>query len=271
MSAHAKRNRLAFPPTVPFSIPDAFFSIHRPVAARHACVSFPNARCSFPRMRPIFRLFPRLASLVLPPFPQAARYGSLWKVFSPLPPGAAAALHLLLPPSAAIPLKPGPLLLLHRQDASAERLSLPARVRMRRQCLLQRHAALGKPGEHDARQPRRRAVKHRPRIDRDAVRRPRDARLSRPPAALFEHLLRRRFQRRIAVPQPPSRIPPCRRTRQSVWSLPFQRLCSANTPRQSACVPWLCGIRSPLSEVVSPLCGRLSKRAWVFPPLAAQR
>lgn len=26
-----------------------------------------------------------------------------------------------------------------------------------------------------------------------------------------------------------------------------------------------------LSEVVSPLCGRLSKRAWVFPPLAAQR
>lgn len=76
---------------------------------------------------------------------------------------------------------------------------------------------------------------------------------------------------RSPVPQPPSQIPPYRRTRQSVWSLPFQRLCSANTPRQSACVPWLCGIRSPLSEVVSPLYGRLSKRAWVFPPLAAQR
>lgn len=76
---------------------------------------------------------------------------------------------------------------------------------------------------------------------------------------------------RYPVPQPPSRIPPYRRTRQSVWSLPFKRLCSANTHRQSACVPWLCGIRSPLSEVVSPLCGRLSKRAWGFPPLAAQR
>ena len=76
---------------------------------------------------------------------------------------------------------------------------------------------------------------------------------------------------RSPVPQPPSRLPPCRRTRQSVWSLPFQRLCSANTPRQSACVPWFCCILSPLSEVVSPLCGRLSKRAWVFPPLAAQR
>ena len=76
---------------------------------------------------------------------------------------------------------------------------------------------------------------------------------------------------RYPVPQPPSRIPPYRRTRQSVWSLPFQRLCSANTPRQSACVPWFCCIRSPLSEVISLLCGRLSKRAWGFPPLAAQR
>lgn len=55
-SPHAKRNRLAFQPTVPFAIPDAFFSIRRPVAARHACVSFPNARCPFPRMRPTFRL-----------------------------------------------------------------------------------------------------------------------------------------------------------------------------------------------------------------------